>query len=221
MEKWLAMAENKDIEYIISLDYDDETLHQYKMEFLEHGKDVKMIYNDNRSAVGAINYAASCTTGDIIIVVSDDFSEPLQNWDRLILDEIGDRKDWILKTQDGQQPWIITLPIMDRAYYNRFGYVYYPEYLHLFCDTEMTNVADYLDRKITSNLLFRHNHYTVTGHWDDLSVKSNQTWQQGEALYLQRYRENFGIAAEDIKKVNFDNSHIQWLNSKGMQIPQL
>lgn len=213
MEKWFAMAENNDIEYIISLDYDDETLPYYKNEFLDHNKDIKMVYMKNKSAVDAINYAASLTTGDIIIVLSDDFNEPLPNWDRQVLDFIDGRTDWILKTQDGAQPWIITLPIMDREFYNRFGYIYYPEYLHMFSDTDLTSVADYLGKKLTCDLFFKHNHYTVTGKWDKVTVKADSTYPQGGELYKRRFFEDFDVQ-NPVGHIT-EPSHLQWMRANG------
>ena len=118
-----------------------------------------------------------------------------------------------MKTWDGTQGWIITLPIMDRTYYNRFGYIYYPEYLHMFCDTELTAVADLTARKITSDLKFMHNHYSVTGTgMDEISQRADRTWQQGERLFIDRYKFNFGLTNPPGKVT--DTRYISWFNSK-------
>lgn len=228
--KWLSSAKNRgNIQYLLSVDIDDDRA-AYAFEF---GKEEFVSYSNfevirsaNKTAIEAINTAARVSKGDIIIVVSDDFDCPF-HWDVALLDAIGDKTDIIIKTDDlatnnqgrpQHQPWIITLPIMDRAYYNRFGYIYYPEYRHMFCDTEMTHVADLLDRKITLPIRFPHNHYT-TGKMakDEVSVKNDKTWAQGEALYLKRVKENFGLVG-NTGVLRCDQSHYNWLQSKGIKL---
>jgi aspartyl-tRNA synthetase len=152
---WRWFAGHKDFELIVSCDLDDPELEEYKKWY-----DGNILVSENKSSVEAINNAAKIAKGDILIVVSDDTS-CCDLWDTALLKIVEGKTDWILKTQDGIQPWIITMPIMDRAYYNRFGYIYNPAYKHLFADTELTCVSDITGRKITSNLLFPHNHYSI------------------------------------------------------------
>ena len=193
VEKWLSRAFNKqDIQYIISVDKDDRDLNRYKRVGIKNGTHV--LTSRNKSAIEAINNAAKVSTGNLIITVSDDFNEPPLHWDVSLLMALEGKKDFIVKTQDGIQDWIITLPILDRDYYNRFGYVYFPEYKHLFCDTEMTSVADILARKITLDINIPHNHYSVyKSKKDAINVKNNKTWDQGEKLYNYRKSINFGL----------------------------
>lgn len=217
-KKWLTSARDRsNIQYILSLDTTDEQLQEYK-ELMPSG--VEYVIYDNKTAVQAINNAAKHCENDLFIVVSDDFACPAL-WDFGLLVQLKGKEDFIVKTYDGGQPWIITLPIMDRKYYNRFGYIYYPEYKHMFCDTEMTHVADLLDRKIGVPMTFRHNHYT-TGMMqkDAINDKNNATWQQGEKIYLQRIKENFGLT-EFTGVLRCDNGHLNWLKSKGIKTQEI
>jgi hypothetical protein len=202
-KNWITKA-GQDVEYILSLDLDDPI--RYLNPF------GKTIINNNRSAVDAINNAAKISTGQILVVMSDDFDCPM-DWAVKIIEEANGRKDWIMKTQDGTQGWIITLPVMDRTYYNRFGYIYYPEYRHMFCDTELTAVADLTSRKISSPLVFKHNHYSVTGtDRDDVSVRADKTWEQGERLFIERYKVNFGLTSPTGRIT--DSQYLNWLRGK-------
>ncbi len=200
---WVTKA-GREVEYILSLDIDDP------IKYLNpYGK---TLINNNRSAVDAINNAAKIATGNILVVMSDDFDCPM-NWANEIIEATKDKTDWILKTNDGTQGWIITLPIMDRTYYNRFGYIYYPEYKHLFCDTELTAVADLTGRKIVSQLTFKHNHYSVTRETrDEVSIKADSTWQQGERLFIDRYKFNFGLT--NLPGRITDTQYLNWLKNK-------
>lgn len=182
-QEWLSNADN-DIEYIFSLDIDDAQATKYEGD---------CIFNKNRSAIDAINRGAEVATGDLFVVVSDDFSCGA-GWDTLLIEALQYKSDYCVKTQDGLQPTLMTLPIMDRVYYERFGYIYYPEYRHLFCDQEMTAVAHMLGKAISLPILFPHNHFT-TGKFkrDAITARNNATWQQGEKLFNERLKFNFGI----------------------------
>lgn len=203
INNWLFNASMKyPIEYILSIDSDDKACYDYS-EYLEY-PDFKIIRNHNRSAVDAFNNAAKVATGDLFVCISDDFISFL-NWDLALLAGIHwdpvnlflqiDRKtDYIVKTQDGIQPTLITLPIMDRTYYNRFGYIYHPDYQHMFCDQEMTAVGHMLGKVITLDLTFEHLHYTTgKSPKDAINCKNDNTWVQGEALFNDRLSFNFGI----------------------------
>jgi hypothetical protein len=205
IQKWIANA-GVDIEVIVSLDFDDPNFNDYLKIY---GSQV--IVNKNGSAVDAINNAAKVGKGEILIVVSDDSDCP-SNWGSKILKASQGRTDWIMKINDGIQRWIITMPIMDRAYFNRFGYIYYPEYKHMFCDTELTHVADVLKRTIKrEDIFFPHRHYSVTKQRpDEVSKQADATWEQGKQLYLNRVRESFGLKNVDVMNIS-DNSHLRWL----------
>ncbi len=219
-KKWLDSAKNRfNIEYIMVIDDSDPLRDAYFQNVTKHAQ--VLIY-DNKTAIEAFNAGANVCTGDIIVCVSDDFSCPF-HWDEGLLRAIGERTDFVAKTDDGQQQWIITMPVMDRIYYERFGYVYNPEYEHLFCDTEMTHVGDLTGRKITLPITFRHDHYT-TGKVakDAINIKNDFTWAQGEAIYLYGVKTNFGLPTEQIKGcLNCDAGHITWLKSKGIEIEMI
>ena len=192
IKNWLSKAHDRaSIEYILSVDKDDRDLKRYKAIGIENGTYVSV--NRNKSAIEAINNAAKVSTANLIIVVSDDF-DCEQDWDLKLLTALEGKEDYIVKTQDGIQDWIITLPILDRKYYNRFGYVYNPGYIHLWVDTEMTSVADYLGRKIILDLMFPHNHHSVgKSKKDAINERNNKTWNQGKKLYNERKAINFGL----------------------------
>ncbi len=185
--KWLDNA-GCDVQYILSLDQDDKTLEDY---FRLYKNIHEILVNENRSAIDAINEAAIVSSGRIIIVISDDFFAP-PLWGKQILDATVGKRDWIMKTPDGIQKRIITLPIMDRSYYNRFGYIYFPEYQHLWSDTELTDVAELTGRLIRANIPFEHNHYSIGKNGkDEVSVRADATYEEGKKLYNERKKHNF------------------------------
>jgi len=191
-KRWLDKAHDRtNIEYILSVDKDDRDLKTYQAN--AKGLGTYCLVSRNKSAIQAINNGAKVSNGNILIVVSDDFDAP-ENWDKLLLDATEGKEDFIVKTPDGIQKTLITLPIMDRIYYKRFGYIYHPGYQHLFCDQEMTTVAHYLGKVIEVPVKFEHLHYS-TGQFkkDAISVKNDKTWGQGKKLFNERLKTNFGI----------------------------
>lgn len=180
---------NDDVQLIVSVDIDDPQLSDYKDSYAD-----EIFINANKSAVEAINNAAKFSNGDIIIVVSDDTDCPLY-WDKILIDAIGKSKDFVMKVDDGIQKRIITMPIMDRAYYNRDGYIYNPIYSHSWSDTELTECAHLRGRVITRmDIKFPHQHYSVTGEQpDELYKRNDRTHDRDRHLYQNRKRINFGL----------------------------
>lgn len=206
------------VEYILSIDESDPRIEDYRRLFsLPDVGLVKILVSPNKSCMEAVNAGAKAASGDILLVNSDDFAcEP--GWDQALLTALEGKSDFCVKTDDGCQPWIMTMPLMDRTFYNRFGYIYNPAYGHLFADTEMTHVSDLLNTTIKLPLVFRHEHYTTGAvAADELNVRNNASWEQGEALYLKRVKENFGL--KDFPGVlRCQPDHIEFFRRKGIDI---
>ena len=190
---WISKCKNmEDVQYILSIDTDEPKLIEYTKLFKNFN--ICITKNDNRSAIDAINNAARLAVGNLMIVVSDDFDCPM-DWDETLLTSLDGKEDFIVKTADGIQAFIITLPILDRKYYDRFGYIYYPGYRHMFCDSEMSVVGYMLDKTINLDIMFKHNHYIVGGMAKDaINERNDSTWEQGEQLFHSRKLINFGLS---------------------------
>lgn len=216
IDKWISNSCGGDVEVIVSLDSDDPLLNKYYLNFGKAAYKVTFLVNDNKSAVDAINKAAAISSGHIMIVVSDDTDCP-KCWNFDLEFKLKGKSDFIAKCGDGIQKWIITMPVLDRAYYNRFGYVYHPDYLHMFCDTELSCVADLTGRRVEIDMNFPHNHYSIgKSKKDSISDKADKTWTQGEALFLNRMRKKFELK-ETVGKIS-DSSYLNWAKSKGVTI---
>lgn len=208
-KKWMSSAKNSsDIQYIVSIDSLDHEWVEYINNFFYNNawhtvpelgrqvlydKNLFVVKEYNDSAIDAINTAVKECSGDLLIVVSDDFDCPF-HWDVALLEMLNGKEDFLVKTRDGIQKTLITLPIMDRKYYNRFGYIYNPEYKHMFCDQEMTAVGHLLGRVIELPITFPHNHYTTNKtRKDHINEKNDATWNQGKEVFQRNMQNNFGI----------------------------
>lgn len=195
-KKWLSSAKNmSNIQYLLSLDMDDD-IKPYG-DLLE-GTGITVLARFNTSAIEAINYAAEEATGDLIIVVSDDFDCPF-HWDFALTKLLQGRTDFVVKTDDGLQPFIITLPIMDRVYYENQGYIYHPDYQHMYSDSHMSCKAFLEGKYINLPIRFPHHHYsTGRNKKDEVNVKADSTYESGRLTFLKHYQNNFGV--NDIKQ---------------------
>jgi hypothetical protein len=200
---WRGKSDLKnEIEYILC--WDEDACEEYYREFFYEDSIISICLRPNKSAIEAINEGAKIATGDLFVIISDDTDCP-ENWDTLLLEALEGKSDFCAKTDDGLQPTLITMPIMDRTYYERYGYVYYNGYSHMFCDQELTAVALMTGKYIKLPLKFEHLHYsTGKSPKDEINVKNDLTWKQGENLFNERLKTNFGItepimAYSDIK----------------------
>lgn len=180
-------------EYILSIDSNDELVVEYKK--LADNQNIRIIINNNRSVVDAVNNAAKLSRGDVLIVVSDDFSCP-DRWDDELVKVIGCNFDSGILVDDGVDARIMTLPIVGRIMYQRLEYIYWHEYISMFCDDDLTESIRNLDKLIDArHLKFQHHHWSRgTRQFDatDASESCLMAWYSGKRILEKRRRSGFG-----------------------------
>lgn len=165
-----------------------EEAEEYYSEYFPCGDrvhhSIKIISNEYGTAVKAINDLANISVGRIMIVVSDDSSCP-PSWANKILRYTQGKSDFVLRVKDGIQPKMITMPILDRVYYQRDGYIYHPAFRHAWADRYFTEVAYKRKRVIEKNIMFRHLHYSVskTKFRDEQYARTDATFNEGKRIY--------------------------------------
>jgi hypothetical protein len=189
--KWIESSGVTTVEHIRSLDFSDPEILNYDTEGI-------ICLNDNKSVVEATNFAAKQSKGDILIYLSDDFDCP-ENWGPLVLKEFeGVEGPCLLKVDDCLQPFhvpVLTMPIMNRALYERLGYFWHPEYKSMFCDQDLFEVCNKNGWiKNAPHLKFEHKHVSVGKAQDDETYRrSAANWDQGKALFARRKAQGFTI----------------------------
>lgn len=146
--------------FLISLDSDDPSMWNFK-------NPTKMpcaiVYGISKSKIDAINRDLIDQDWEYLVVGSDDAVPLTQDWDDLIRQDFEknfDSTDGVMWYPDGYNYRICCQPIIGRKYYERFGYIYHPSYLSLYCDDELTNVAKKLGLlKQGDSVKFDHGHY--------------------------------------------------------------
>lgn len=189
-ELWRDKADGM-VQFIMA--WDEDACEDYYKSFFYVDHEINISLTDSKSCVEAINNAIQDAKGNIFLVISDDFDCP-EHWDTQLLQSLEGKKDFCVKTKDGFQPLLMTLPIMDRTYYERFGYIYNPIYKHWYADQEMTAVAHMLGKVENVDILFPHNHYMAGKAQKDATYeRNNLSAASGKAIYQQRIKENFGL----------------------------
>jgi len=183
---WIEKASGKyPIEYILSLDDDDSFTDQYLGMYED--TNVRVIKTASRSCVGAINEAARVSSGDILIVVSDDFECPL-DWDKIVADNMDMSTPCALHVDDGITNFsrIMTIPIINRKLYEVLGYVYHPAFVSMWADNHLYEVVSMKGKIIIVDRLFQHNHYMNNRRKKDatdLSHGSSEKYNEGKSIF--------------------------------------
>lgn len=195
---WRSRAANPDqVEVVVSVDGTNPEA--FKSAKSVPGVRVVLQEAAPFNCVRGWNKAASETTGKVIICMADDFNPP-QNWDTLLLGL--NPPNWIdgeyvVKTEDGYVHDIFVLSILTRKRYDRFGYVFYPQYESMFCDTEFGECAVRDGVVINANhVLFEHMHPDCQKRprdSNDVIHGGKDRWNRGELLFNYRKGCNFPI----------------------------
>lgn len=198
------MGDKQNTKIVVTADKDDASMYNphllaavrpfitnYGLE-IEFGKSESKIHAVNRDMEKYKDW-------DIIIVMSDDMKCVQSSFDfqiRQAFAQFFPDMDGIMHFNDGfQQNKLITLPIIGRKYFERFGYIYHPSYKSLWCDNEQMEVARALGKIVyQEQVLFRHEHFSNVGGFMDEQLKYTESFNnQDHQTYLRRKAKNFDL----------------------------
>ena len=183
LDKYQSLSTYENTRYVISCDEDDETMNNYEMvKLIGHKKNTQMVFNENKiniinpenggvekskftTKIQAINSGVKRQKFDICLLASDDMHPEVKGYD---LDIVENMKkffpdtDGVLWYNDGYQgDKLNTLCILGKKYYDRFGYIYHPSYITLYCDDEFTRVSKALNKcQYIDKTIIRHKHWS-------------------------------------------------------------
>lgn len=176
-------TDRKNIEYLISIDDDDPTMTGNVLTETIKISNILIGCEISNNKIHACNRdIEKVKKWDIIVLMSDDMIPQLDGWDEIIrqgMTKYHPDTDGCLWFNDGYQDRVCTLVIMGRVYYNRFNYLYHPDYNSLFCDNEQTEVAQGLDKMTYfTTVIFKHSHFA-----NDPTVKRDALYKRNEAYF--------------------------------------
>jgi len=129
---WLDRADNRaNIEIITCIDADDEAC---KEAFPD------AVISPEKTACAAWNEAAKHATGDILVVLDDDWICP-PAWDQIIESYVCNGADILHVGDERRKDDLICHPIVSRRYYETIGYIWAENFKSVYCDNWFTTMA--------------------------------------------------------------------------------
>lgn len=168
--QYMGRLSNKhEVEFVISMDVDDRSMNNPEVHaYLDALKNVSYCYGENRTKVEAINANMQNHEFDVVLLASDDMIPEVDGYDDIIcsaLQEYFPDTDGVLHFHDGRVGESLnTLSIMGKKMYDRFGYIYHPDYKSLWCDNEFHEVTRAMGKvKWIDRVIIRHAWVDATG----------------------------------------------------------
>lgn len=203
LDNIISKAMHDDYKIQLTLDYDDKEVigDDVKERIASYGDKVYAIWGKSENKIHAVNrdIEFSCDW-DVLVLTSDDFWFDIAGFDLEIIKAAKENPDCLLHFPDGHaNDRLITMPIMDRSYFNRTGYVYYPGYQSVYADNEQMEVAKILGRhRFYNKRLFTHRHPAngaKYGPADELLKKTEDpvNYKIDGALFKERQKRNFDL----------------------------
>lgn len=146
---WIEAADNPhSVEYVLCVDAEEERAqvqHVFDVVFFGIPMSQRVLVfsgSKRRCAVDGWNAAAAASTGKFLITVSDDVFPPAR-WDTLLLEALGSRinEEAVVWVNSGEKRDLMAFSLLTRKYYERYGYIFYPEYLGMYGDDDFTRQA--------------------------------------------------------------------------------
>ena len=195
-DAWVKASEQvDDLEWIIGLSDGDPYEDEYSELF---DGTATIVVVPGRTMVAATNAAAAESTGDPMILVSDDMFPPMR-WDALLTAAFS----WlaqgpaVLQVSDGIRSDILTIPIMNRAAYELLGYMYHPMYMSMYADNDLRATCEkHGILHMATDIEFDHRHYSVGKSQQDMTYKhenSRTAMDHGQRIFERRKKLGFPI----------------------------
>ena len=194
------LSGKRNVNFLITCDNDDITMNNDEVKArLSLYKNLTIKYGNHKSKIEAINADLNSDEFQIVLLASDDMIPVSNGYDDIIIDKMTNTFpdfDGIVWFDDGVQGnRLNTLCILGFTYYNRFGYIYNPEYKSLWCDTEFTMVGNMLNKqKYFDQVIIKHDHHSVTGTGNDELYNINERYESADrTIFNLRQSKNFFI----------------------------
>lgn len=200
--KYQRMCNNIDnLDFLISIDSDDQTMNNEEtFEILNTFKNINVVVGESESKIHAVNRDIDPEGDwDIILLASDDMIPIEKGYDDIIIQKMNEYypdTDGVLFFNDGFRKYELnTLCILGKKYYQRFNYIYNPEYKSQWCDNEFMDVANILKKQTYfDQVIIKHEHPDHGyGHSDIIHQKNNQDWNHDRSTYNKNKSNNFNI----------------------------
>ena len=192
---------NRNYHILVSVDIDDRSM-DGMINVWRSTQNITFIAGNSLNKIDAINRDINnfSYAWDVLINMSDDMVFKVKGFDAYITQPFKNLEtteiknlDKCLHFPDGNRNDLITLAVMGRTYYERFNYIYHPDYKSLWCDNEMTDVArelgcyEYIPVQIIEHL---HPAYLKHGAVFDEQYSKTESYMAEDGITYQRRKAN-------------------------------
>ena len=200
LRQYQNLCEDLDNTYfLITLDNDDESMNPSDVEDIFNTfKNIKVVYGTSNSKIHAVNRDIELVNDwDIVLLASDDMTPKVKGYDNIIrnkMKEFYSDTDGILWFNDGHMGnKLNTLCILGKKYYDRFGYIYHPEYKSVWSDNEFMLVGNLLGKQTYfEQVIIEHEHPDWGyGSRDEIHQINSKNENQDKLLFTKRKDKNF------------------------------
>jgi hypothetical protein len=201
LQKYYDFAlDKKNLFFLITLDSDDLSMNCDDVkEKLKKFDNLEYVFGVSENKIHAVNRDIIDGDWDIILLASDDMIPNKIGYDDIIRNRMIENfpdTDGVLWFNDGfQGNRLNTLCILGKKYYQRFGYIYFPEYKSTWCDNEFMEVANILKKqKYFNDVIIKHEHPDWGfGSRDNIHSLNYNNLNYDMNLYNNRKKINFEI----------------------------
>jgi len=192
------LSGNHDVRFVITMDTDDDTMNTEDIRsFLEsENADIVYHYGNSKTKIEACNANLEDESADVLMLVSDDMIPQMMNYDEVIFDAFSQtfpNFDGAVKFHDGlRQDALMTLAVIGWKIYEKWGYIYHPDYTSVYCDNEQTQVLMSVGKLAVSPVCIAKHEWTPQP-FDDLHARNEnaEMYQKDSEVFNRRSKLNF------------------------------
>ena len=203
LDKYVELLSgNHQIEFVVSCDTDDVSMNNSEtIKRLKKYRNLFFYFSPRTNKIDAINRDIDKHLDfDVLIASSDDMVPKVENYDEIIIKNMKESFpdfDGVLNYHDGfYGHQLNTIPIIGKNFYQKFNYIYYPEYWSVCCDVELTIVSRLINKEACfEKVLFEHQHPCHGFEGDSLYQhnESSKFYSHDRPLLYRRMAQNFGL----------------------------
>ena len=202
LDLYYSMCDDiNNIVFMITLDTDDKLMNnQVVINKLKTYKNLLYFFGSSSGKISAVNRdMENFNEWDILLLASDDMIPIHQGYDTVIVEkmkELYPDTDGVLWFNDGfQGKKLNTLSIMGKKYYERFNYIYNPEYLSVWSDVEFMDVANILGKQTYFDFTIIKHEHPDWGYGSRDKVHELNSYHNSidEQVYYRRKNINFNL----------------------------
>jgi hypothetical protein len=194
------LSGKNEVNFLITLDEDDSDMNNSdSISILNTFKNTSYIFGKSKSKIDAVNRDLDeFSDWDIVLLASDDMIPQEDGYDDIIINEMSKNfsdTDGVLWFADGNRKDLNTLCILGKKYYDRFNYIYNPEYKSTWCDNEFTDIANKLNKQVfIDRVIIKHEHPDWGfGGRDTIHNLNITNEEHDKSVYFKNKSVNFGL----------------------------